>query len=66
MLEKTIGSFALQVTLIAATLLSTVVASIAAQSKPLSAAELAFYQGADREKILLDGAKKDGEVTFYT
>ena len=38
----------------------------AAQSKPLSAAELAFYQGADREKIILEGAKKEGQVTFYT
>src|SRR5215211_3158524 len=40
--------------------------SHAAQSKPMSAAELAFYQGADREKILLEGAKKEGQVTFYT
>src|ERR1700751_4965621 len=38
----------------------------AAQSKPMSPAELAFYQGADREKILLEGAKKEGQVTFYT
>ena len=38
----------------------------AAQSKPLSLAELALYQGADREKILLDGAKREGQVTFYT
>ena len=40
--------------------------SHAAQSKPMSVAELAFYQGADREKILLEGAKKEGQVTFYT
>src|SRR5215468_5349039 len=38
----------------------------AAQSKPLSAAALAFYQGVDREKIILEGAKKEGQVTFYT
>lgn len=38
----------------------------AAQSKSLSTAELALYQGPDREKILLDGAKKEGQVTFYT
>ena len=37
-----------------------------AQAKPLSPAELALYQGKDREKILLDGAKKEGQVTFYT
>src|SRR5499425_974455 len=40
--------------------------SHAAQSKPLSTAELAFYQGADREKLILEGAKKEGQVTFYT
>ncbi len=38
----------------------------AAQSKALSAAELALYKGNDREKILLDGAKKEGQLTFYT
>src|SRR5262245_13566336 len=65
MLEKTMGSFALPVTLIA-TLLSTAVEAFGAQSKLLSAADLAFYQGADREKILLEGAKKEGQVTFYT
>ena len=32
----------------------------------LSPAELALYKGADREKILLDGAKKEGQVVFYT
>ena len=41
-------------------------ASFAAQSRPLSFAELALYQGADREKILLEGAKKEGQLTFYT
>src|SRR5215467_14412149 len=66
MLAKTIGSFAVPVIVIAAMVLSTVVASLAAQSKPLSTADLAFYQGADREKILLEGAKKEGQVTFYT
>ncbi len=40
--------------------------SHAAQIKPLSLAELAFHQGAEREKILLDGAKKEGQVVFYT
>ena len=55
-------------------LLSTIIAaffvsfglSFAAQSKPMSAAELAFYQGADREKLILEGAKREGQVTFYT
>src|SRR4029077_13016851 len=40
--------------------------SHAAQSKAMSAAELAFYQGADREQIIVEGAKKEGQVTFYT
>src|SRR5512132_2255625 len=66
MLEKTIGRFALPVALISATLVATVVASFGAQSKPLTAADLAFHQGADREKILMEGAKKEGQVTFYT
>ena len=38
----------------------------AAQAKSLSGAELALYKGSDREKILLDGAKREGQVTFYT
>jgi len=41
-------------------------AIFAAQSRPLSLAELALYQGADREKILLEGARKEGQLTFYT
>src|SRR5919109_5279938 len=38
----------------------------AAQSKSLSGAELALYKGADREKLLIDGAKKEGQIVFYT
>jgi iron(III) transport system substrate-binding protein len=38
----------------------------AAQSKPLAASELALYQGRDREKILIEGAKKEAQVIFYT
>ncbi|HJX10626.1 MAG TPA: ABC transporter substrate-binding protein, partial [Candidatus Binatia bacterium] len=44
----------------------TAASSHAAQSKPATLAELALYQGADREKILLEGAKKEGQVVFYT
>jgi iron(III) transport system substrate-binding protein len=40
--------------------------SLAAQAKPMSVAELALYKGADREKILLEGAKKEGQVVYYT
>ncbi len=42
------------------------VSSRAAQSKPSSLSELALYQGADREKLLLEGARKEGQVVFYT
>src|SRR5919106_306877 len=66
MLLKTIGGFTVLFASIVAALLSTVIASHGAQSKPMSPAELALYMGPDREKILLDGAKKEGEVTFYT
>lgn len=38
----------------------------AAQTKPLSLPELALYQGNEREKVLLDGARKEGQVTLYT
>jgi iron(III) transport system substrate-binding protein len=41
-------------------------AAQAAQTKPLSLAELALYKGKDRGQLLLDGAKKEGQVTFYT
>jgi iron(III) transport system substrate-binding protein len=38
----------------------------AAQTKPATAAELALYRGTDRERILAEGAKKEGQVVFYT
>ncbi len=38
----------------------------AAQVKAMATADLALHQGKDREKILLDGAKKEGQMTFYT
>jgi iron(III) transport system substrate-binding protein len=31
----------------------------------MSPAQLALYQGADREKILVAGAKKEGQLTLY-
>ena len=37
-----------------------------AASAPMSPAQLALYQGADREKILIDGAKREGQFTLYT
>jgi iron(III) transport system substrate-binding protein len=38
----------------------------AAQTKTMSIADLALYQGKERDKLLLDGAKKEGQMTFYT
>lgn len=35
-------------------------------SKPSSAADLASYTGADRERLLLDGARREGKVVWYT
>ncbi len=37
-----------------------------AQSKPKTADELATYKGADREQMLLEGAKKEGKIVWYT
>ena len=33
--------------------------------QPKTVAEIALYQGPDREKILMEGAKKEGKLTFY-
>jgi iron(III) transport system substrate-binding protein len=35
-------------------------------AKPMSVAELAAYNKPDRERILLEGAKKEGKVLWYT
>lgn len=40
--------------------------SATAASKPGTVAELALYQGPDREQILLEGAKREGALTFYS
>ena len=39
--------------------------NVFAASAPMSDAQIALYQGADREKILVDGAKREGQLTFY-
>ena len=36
-----------------------------AANAPMSVAEIALYQGADSEKILIEGAKREGQLTFY-
>jgi iron(III) transport system substrate-binding protein len=37
-----------------------------AQSRPNSLADLARYKGADRERVLYEGAKKEGKLVWYT
>jgi iron(III) transport system substrate-binding protein len=37
-----------------------------AASAAKTIADLALYQGADREKILVEGAKREGQLTLYT
>jgi iron(III) transport system substrate-binding protein len=39
---------------------------VAAHAQPTSAAALATYQGADRERLILEGAKREGELTLYS
>ncbi|HXF76080.1 MAG TPA: extracellular solute-binding protein [Methylomirabilota bacterium] len=36
------------------------------QTKPSSAAELASYTGADRERLLIEGARREGKLVWYT
>jgi iron(III) transport system substrate-binding protein len=40
--------------------------AIAQTGKPMSVAELAAYNKPDREKILYEGAKKEGKLMWYT
>jgi iron(III) transport system substrate-binding protein len=37
-----------------------------ARAQPASPSALALYQGADREQLLIDGARREGELTLYT
>ena len=41
------------------------VRTVFAAAAPMSTAEIALYQGADREKILVGGARKEGAFTLY-
>jgi iron(III) transport system substrate-binding protein len=36
-----------------------------AATAPSTVAQIALYQGADRDKVLVEGAKREGQVTFY-
>ena len=46
-------------------ILLAVVKQSDAAGRSLTSSELFFYQGADREQILLEGAKKEGQLVFY-
>src|SRR4051794_18255569 len=51
----------------AALLVSTLLGSASAQApRPTTLAELAKYTGSDRERLLYDGAKKEGKFLWYT
>jgi iron(III) transport system substrate-binding protein len=47
-------------------LLMTTTPAWSQTSKPVSSADLASYAGADRERVLLEGAKREGKVVWYT
>jgi iron(III) transport system substrate-binding protein len=54
-------------TLVFYTLPCLLLAKIAfAATASMPPAQLAIYQGADREKILIEGAKREGQFTLYT
>ncbi|HEY6366388.1 MAG TPA: extracellular solute-binding protein [Candidatus Binatia bacterium] len=56
--RKTVSLIGIAISMIAAT-------NALAASAPMSPAQLALYQGADRDKILIEGAKKEGQLIFY-
>src|SRR5262249_5022462 len=39
---------------------------VLAGSAAMTSAQLALYQGTDREKVLIEGAKREGQFTLYT
>lgn len=51
--------------LVAWTILALAASQLFAASAPLSPSQLALHRGADREKILIDGAKREGQLTLY-
>lgn len=51
--------------LMAVTIFLAMAGAAGAAGKPMTVAEIALYRGADREKVLTDGARKEGQLTFY-
>lgn len=56
--------FAVLITLLL--VLPTMALSASAPKKPVTAAELALYNGADRQQLLEQGAKKEGRLLIYS
>jgi iron(III) transport system substrate-binding protein len=54
------------IAMLAVICISLIAANAFAATAPKSIGELALYQGADREKLLIDGAKREGQFTLYT
>jgi len=51
--------------ILAVAILLAAVGTAVAAGKPLTVAEIALYQGPDREKLLMEGARKEGQITLY-
>ena len=51
--------------LAAALVLFLPLCALFAAAAPTTLPQIALYQGADRDKILLEGAKKEGQLTLY-
>src|SRR5215475_5683943 len=47
-------------------LLVAITPAFSQTAKPSSPAELASYSGADRERLLFEGAKREGKLVWYT
>ena len=57
----------MKTSLLAILLVASLLGSAWCQSaQPKTAAELAKYLGADRERVLYEGAKKEGKLVWYT
>jgi iron(III) transport system substrate-binding protein len=56
----------LVLTMVLVTLWIVVSITHAASKIPTTPAEIALYNGADRQQILEEGAKKEGKLTFYS
>jgi iron(III) transport system substrate-binding protein len=63
--DRAMARFTTALCLAAAWVLFLRVATLFAAAAPTTLPQIALYQGADRDKILLEGAKKEGQLTFY-